>query len=278
MSPRELLIRWSPRAVQLSSQRCQGGYPRRDDCAWYHGAWPMLRALGMVSNPYWHHAFFFQVASRYSQTTDRIAVVGTADFSMPLLISSASKAMVTVMDVCETPVALCQEVSDFLSLGWVCKQRDILGGSAEVGLYDLVLNDAFLTRFPDPEKVIVLKKIKELLKSGGRYATTIRISRASVQINGNASYMSPEDRREWFVERAMARWHEVGGIDGISYEQANALASKFMREMASFRFRSHEHIIEIADAAGFAVDELSDVIVPGESEETHYTRTVMRSL
>jgi len=258
-------------ALRISSQNCQGGFASYDTCNWYHGSWPALRTLGVVSNPYWHLDFFRR---QLIQKNQDIAVLGTADFSLPFLVDQTTTGKITIFDICNTPLDLCRIVSRKNKLNWEVGRLDIRADFIEKE-FDLIINDAFLTRFPKVARQGVLRNIGRMLRKDGVYATTVRIR----QPGDDQGNQSTKDRRTWFVERAMGRFDEIGGLgDLIDEEKMREMVSDYMKNMKSHRVECEEEIIESTVDTSLKVENSERVIVPGESEESVYLRFVMRKV
>lgn len=138
--------------------------------------------------------------------------------------------------------------------------------------YGIVVNDAFLTRFADEEKVSVLESVKGKLNEGGIYISTARIADQSAPSGDHNGYQSDSSRKAWFVERAVARFVEVGGVAGFSLEEVEKIANLYMRSMVSFRFGSVDHLTEVIEASGMRLIDSEVVTTIGESEESSYVR------
>jgi hypothetical protein len=283
MAVLEWLEGFAAETLLLAEAKCRGGYPDRGECSWYHGAWPTLRVLGLVSNPYWHWHFY---RAAFVQALDGIAhpnvlVLGAADFSMPYLVQESVAADITVSDICDTPLALSRRLSGQQGFGWRTLQLDARNPPRDLSPVDMVTMDAFLTRFAQAEKRSVLDRTKSLLKAGGRMVTTVRLGELEgdqSKSGSGLSYQSNEDRRIWFVERAESRAHERGGIRGVSAERVRGLAEAYMRDMKSYRFANSDDVRSTFISAGFSIESLECVVVPGESEEAIYGRVVARSI
>jgi len=90
---------------KTSARTCARSGP--SPCDWYHGAWPLLRLLDLVSTPSWHAPFFRKgIAGGSAHRTDpRILISGCADYSMYALICQLDEsARVTALDRCPTPL------------------------------------------------------------------------------------------------------------------------------------------------------------------------------
>ena len=55
---RASVAEWCATVSSLSPASCSHGPVDAVSCAWYHGVWPFLREVDMVSSPTWHHDFY----------------------------------------------------------------------------------------------------------------------------------------------------------------------------------------------------------------------------
>ncbi|MGH1576496.1 hypothetical protein [Planktotalea sp.] len=255
------------RALELSEGLCQGGWVDLENCGWYHGSWTLLRVLGLVSNPYWHFQFFSSRVAKLN-AQDNALVLACADASMAHLVLLQSDCYLTVADICDTPLVLSKELAEELGRDITCQKMDILNGSID-RRFELIVTDAFLTRFRSIEKMRVLSNVSSLLQPNGRFVTTVRMGG---KINDADGYMSGGDRKRWFVERAIARFNELGGVPGFEETIVKELAQNYMRSMESYRFSDLSEIKYFLKAAELKLLEYEEVIVPGESEESIYLR------
>lgn len=276
-SVHELLARDARRVFDAAPKSCSGGILDADICDWYHGAWPLMRVLGMVSNPYWHYPFF-EKYSRESLNKKHL-VLATADSSLPMLLHSLGVQSIDVFDACSTPLNLCTLTSERLGANWRTFQGDVLNLSAsdlQRG-YGVIANDAFLTRFADEEKIGVLKSVSQLLDTNGMYVSTARVAADSFPSGGTSGYQSDKLRKQWFIERATSRFIELGGVSGFTIHDVAKIASNYMRAMVSYRFSSVDHLHEVVQASGLTLLASELVTTIGESEETTYVRFACRA-
>lgn len=273
ISLHSILVGDARRIFEEAKFSCSGGLVDIDDCSWYHGGWPVLRALGLVSNPYWHFEFIRRhVADR---TAGKFLVLGTADASTPFLLHSLGAKVIDIIDVCQTALYTCNLVSERFALNWdtACVNALKIPEEGRHGQYETVINDAFLTRFNQDEKERVVANVHAMLSPSGVYISTARIGAPNVkrEIKG---YQSTENRREYFVERAVSRFHEIGGLADFSEEEIISIATSYMRRMVSYRFDCEDHLRRTLHSGGLKVVFSQIVTTPGESEESDYVRFV----
>lgn len=248
---------------QYASRLCEGGYPDRYGCGWYHGAWILLRCLGLVSNPYWHEKFY--VSSVRAKLPNDIAIVGTAGISMPYVAWNACKCRMTIYDICTTPLTLAAKFAHEQEIDWSVKEMDILHLPQNPDQFDVVVNDAFLTRFECQERLIVINNIRSILRDGGSYITTVRIG------VGKSGYRSNETRRENFVRKAIEKAKEKNIMD---VERIEVAARTYIENMLSYQMLEKTELVNLFEQSGMRVSFIEEAKVMGESEESTYLRVI----
>jgi len=169
----------------LAEKLCRGSYLDRDGCSWYHSAWQYLRMLDMVSTPDWHERFYTRAISeawKYSTHTKayNVLVCGLADYAMlahvvRVLRNLDASALITVFDICETPLRICQWWADKHGASICACKGDALALNFRHSVFDLIVTDSFLTRFSPESKNLVTKQWLRVLRSGGMVVTTVRL-------------------------------------------------------------------------------------------------------
>lgn len=84
---------------------------------------------------------------------EKVLILGTADFSMPYLCQMKGIKKIKICDICKTPLNICQNVAKANNFSWEVEQKNVFDGLNEK--YDIVINDAFITRFEYDKKRIV---------------------------------------------------------------------------------------------------------------------------
>lgn len=247
-----------------SSHACEIGYMDSENCSWYHQNWVLLRKLELVSNPFWHEQFFVQqIKNYYNSETSSILVLGTADFSMPCLCENAGIKSLEISDICLTPLELCEYISKSKGYDWKTFVCDIRCGLPKE--YDLIIDDAFLTRFDYGEKELVLKKISQALKFGGKYITTIRKG-----WNYGKALIPTVQEKESFVQKAISLAVQQGE-DAVRIENA---ARNYIENMISYPIPNEEFLMSIC-RDHFLIEYIGSVKVPGECVESTYLEVVL---
>lgn len=243
---------------------CTYGYPDRNDCSWYHNNWMTLRVLGMVSNPFWHEHFYIEQLKTYYISNSKVLVLGTADFSMPLLCMNAGITKLDICDLCKTPLNICRTIAERNQFEWKTFVADINEGINDK--YNIIINDAFLSRFNYDEKPKILKNIGQALFPGGVYITTIRHD-----WNYGKPVIPTNEQKENFIQRAI-KLAEENGYDTNLIRNS---ASIYIKNMISYPMKDKEAIEQIV-AGVMNVEKCSSEIVTGECVPTEYFRVVFR--
>lgn len=246
----------------ISLHECSGGYPDKEDCTWYHSNWMLLRYLGVVSNPYWHESFYRNALEYINAQGKDFLVAGTADFSMPLLCSESGIEKICICDICETPLKICNMVSEFLGCDWTTYIQDICD---KLPLkYDVIINDAFLSRFND--KVHVLNGISDGLKQGGYYITTLK------QGKWNRGGEVTDLVRKSFVNKVKERYNKRKS--SLPYFDIETVSTTYVSKMSSFPINNENKLHELFNNAGLNILHLEKGNVEGEFELSEYFRIV----
>jgi SAM-dependent methyltransferase len=172
-------------------------------CAWYHGTWPSLRALGLVATPYRHAELFDGVLREAAASgRDDVLVCGAADAAMVELVLDAytsAPPRVTVLDRCATPVRVATEAAARAGVTvepWVA---DIVDADRPAA-FDVVCTHGLLPLQPAHVRPRVIERWARLLRPGGVAVTTSSIAGPEVT---DPSVYAPE-AVDAFAERARA--------------------------------------------------------------------------
>ncbi|AGL18796.1 class I SAM-dependent methyltransferase [Actinoplanes sp. N902-109] len=175
----------------LAQVACTRHHVHPVSCAWYHGIWQYLRLYDMVSSPIWHSDFYSAALREHLHSTPqaRVLITGAADYGTLAYVLNAVERPaaldVQVLDMCMTPL---------LANRWFARRRGtrvrmhnldfVEAGerfAAEQQPFDLIISDAFLTRFSAADAAVVAQNWRRLLKPGGRLITTVRLYESSRQ-------------------------------------------------------------------------------------------------
>lgn len=254
-------------SIELESLwNCNGGYVDRECCSWYHQNWMFLRRLHLVSNPMWHEKFYKLAIKTLKCANKDVLVLGTADFSMPFLCYEAGIEKLDICDICKTPLNICDRIADMYSLNWNTYIGDIKNGLNKK--YDIIIDDAFLTRFDYDDKRYVLQKISDALNPDGVYITTIRKG----WNNGKAVIPTSQQKKD-FIRKSLIN-AKVENMDLTMIEKA---ASSYINKMVSFPIKDEDSLSRLVEGV-FTIENCTAVSVPGECESSIYYQVIMKKL
>lgn len=248
------------------------GLCRRDpatgtDCAWYHGLWPSLRALGVVTTPATHAAFFAEVlgARAGEGGAPRVLVSGGADHATAALMLDACRrtgqsADITFVDICETPLLLAAAFAAGVGARLTTVCSDILAFEAE-DPFDVVCTHSFLGYFAPPERARLAARWRALLRPGGAVVTIHRVRPgAGVAPVG----FGADEARAFETKTRRAAEREGGGL-GIGSAALAAAARLYAERFRIHPVASEDALRALFADAGFRVDRLDVRAVPGKA-------------
>jgi hypothetical protein len=254
---------------------CRGDHVDERGCDWYHGTWQYLRLMDLVSTPSWHHDFYSSALKQeLRKGARRIAITGTADYSVlayviDSLIEVSQAAEITVLDLCHTPLFACQWYSRRSGIEIRTVSDDIVGfASRPHHKFDILITDAFLTRFKGENLQRVLAAWNQMLEIDGSVITTVRAH--SETDRGQTA----EEAVLGFRDRASTRWRRWEPFIQISRNDICNRAEVYARRMISNPIGSAE-AVEHFLRRSFNVSSLELASVPGELFPTKYVRAIL---
>lgn len=214
--------RWSE-VRALATARC-------GDCGWYHGTWPLLRALGLGSSPHDHVAAYARGLEGLAPR--RVLVTGAADPAMlEVVIAVVGDVVeeVILVDRCATPLALGQAWAQRAGVALRTVERDART-LHDLGPVDAVVTHAFLGYFDAPGRRDLLAAWAGALRPGGRVVTVNRLRPGAPDHPVRAS----EAETEALVARVVAGAREAG-LDVVA---AAAAARAWAERMVTWPLQS----------------------------------------
>jgi SAM-dependent methyltransferase len=265
-APDEALLVSAHVAHTLAREHCLhavGG-----DCTWYHGVWQYLRALGFVKNAGGHRVFLRDTLASLALTGNmrRVLISGAADDAMTLIAIEASRSAripleVTVLDRCETPLALSRWSAAKAGFSVSTKRADILEfgpGSS----YDVITTTSFLGYFDPAARRRLFARWASLLRPGGKLVFTNRLRPNTAA--GTRSGFAPHDAEALAtaVRSQAERYRNPLGLEPAALE---SWAREYAARMTSFPLRSVDEVVALLDHAGFVGDQIDTAVPPGTS-------------
>lgn len=281
----KLLLRSADIMKKHARRYCRGSYltGNKSSCEWYHASWQYLRILGLVSTPDWHNEFYTRAfADAFNSGARDILISGMADYAIldhlvraipnPLL----NKVVISVLDVCWTPIEICRwfdqwyEEKKNIHLNLRYNQRDAINTDYHDGTFDMITTDAFITRFEEAERELLVNEWFRILKPGGRIITTARLSNSA----SHKKIVATDEEIGSFVERAKM------GIDNKKSwlrpltNTISELAFSYAKNISSYPITSEEHLNQLFQR--FSQCSVEVGITTGELEgATKYARLVV---
>ena len=219
----------------MAPMSCTRNHVDRVSCAWYHGAWQLLRLFDMVSSPSWHSDFYrkWLTDGLAGEGRRRVLITGAADYSVLAYVIDAADAngkleskqlTAEVMDLCPTPLSACRWYADRFDLDITLHETDILEqtpilvrkvlGEAPDHGFDLIATDAFLTRFSREE---VGRVLDNWHRCSGPAAGLSPPCACIPARRRSAAATVPACRRRWSALRCgYGSEHSVGGASSES--------------------------------------------------------------
>lgn len=237
-------------AAGLCEQGGEGGC-----CDWYHGAWQLLRLLGIMSTSGVNAAHYEAELARISGDGSfrRVLITGSADYSMLKLVADARTAddpplTYVVLDRCATPLRICDWYARQHGLAIETLHQDVLAPLPE-GAFDAVFTHAFMGNFDDPGRAALVRQWAKVLRPGGRVVT---VQRVRPGFPGDVVRFSDSEAAA-FVERVaelvpVMLPPEAARLDVVGMARVHA------RNFQALPVRSAEGLRALFEDAGFRLD------------------------
>ncbi len=274
----------------IAKEQCEGSYlPDSSDnnCKWYHSSWQYLRLLGMVSTPEWHHDFFstqLSDAVKNKESDIRILISGLADFGMLAYIVNAclkhpDKRSIHIMDRCKTPLLMSHWYQKKIEYPGIIKtfQCDARETDIRDNHYDVIVTDAFLTRFNAADRKKVLSEWNRMLNPDGIVITTIR-----KRIDGGNIVKASAIEKENFGKKAkekMAAWkneHIYNSLleKELTEEKIEEYAIDYAENMTTNKIGDKAAIKKEFEENNLNIITCEEIETPGEYGKTIYFQIV----
>jgi hypothetical protein len=255
--PDEPIALSAPLARSLSAELCGSDLRRGGSCTWSHGLWQYLRLLDLVTTPRDHAAFYHAALLQPLRAgARRLLVSGTADYCLPaclLWISGIAgvKPDIAVVDICPTPLRLCEWYAQREGAAFAMTAVDILDYDATQP-FDVIATHSFLGRFSPSERRMLLARWHRLLRPGGRVVTVNRVRPDAPDTVG----FTPE-QVERFVARVQQAVESAKKPPDLSAETLVAMARDYAAGFRTIPIRSTDEIVRLFEAGGFRIEYLA---------------------
>lgn len=265
LSVEEPLAESAPLAWKLALQTC-----RKDadgiSCTWNHGLWQYLRLLGLVTSPSHQADFYHSALSRAAKPSPRVLISGAADYSMLAVVlavfgARAPGPQVTVLDACETPLALSRWYAERARVTIETVAADIRDYASD-NSFDIVCSDNFFGRFPSAERPAVAARWASLLRSGGIAVTINRLRPESEAARVSFSAAQAAAFRGAVYQAARA----TPAVAAFAEELAGS-AEVYAERHFTYPMHSVEELRRDFEAAGLAVEYVGTASAAGGNRQ-----------
>ena len=224
-------------------------------CGALHGIWPQLRLLQLAADPDRHGAFYQAAlgACAAAVQSPRVLISGCADFGMLATTIAACRApaaplAATVIDLCPTPLLLCEWYGTVTGVPVRTAQADART-FADPRPFDVICVHSLLTYYALAGRRQLVANWARLLRPGGAVVTVTRLQpTAEVVIE---SVAERDARAQLFAELAVRRWRESG--ERGAADDFRARAHRFAANQRGHAVGSEAEVRNLFEDAGFTL-------------------------
>ncbi|NKB56679.1 MAG: methyltransferase domain-containing protein [Alphaproteobacteria bacterium] len=264
MPPDETLIAdCAAEAHRIAPNLCGTDPETGESCAWYHGFWPYLRALGIVTTPDTHRAFYDESLRTLARQPGfrRVLISGSADFNMLEQVYAAFDAAdatpeVVFVDRCPTPVALAEWYARRFNRTVEARASDILTFRDKP--FDIICTHSFMGYFTDDARQTLAATWASLLRPGGKVVTINRIRPDATGVMG----FTPE-QAEQFAEKARSAALSCATPLNIGVDEIARAAQLYGQKFRIRPVQSIKILGNFFEANGFSINLMDGMLVPG---------------
>lgn len=259
-------------ARRLAPELCRINPDTGERCAWSHGFWQILRLLKLNATPE-DQAETYRDALRGLETglrTPRVLISGSADYGMLHQVLAAfadtdRAPALTVVDICETPLALNRWYAERqgVAIRTVC--ADMLEYT-DPEPFDAVCTHSFLGQFSPEKRERLITKWYALLRPDGIAVTVNRVRPGTAPgpvAFGAAQAVALRDT-------IVALVASLPPALGLEVSVLAREAEDYARRQRPYPVRSAEEIQALFERGGFRIERLSCGPVAGS--EHHAVR------
>ena len=258
--PDEPLRESAPVAYGLAHRHCPSG---PEGCRDYHAMWQYFRQIGLLTTIGTNTDFLVATLRGLADADScrRVLISATADYGMLAHVLHAYRLAgvepeVTVVDMCETPLALNRWYAERAGVTIHTCRANLLEYRADAS-FDLVCTHSFLGRLTPEVRAGVLDKWHEVLRPGGHVVTVARV-RYGAPDGGVTRYEPAEivEFRDRALALARAKEHELDlPAEAIADAAEHYAVSKRSRGFGSTGmlralFEDHGFALERFDSGG----------------------------
>ena len=221
------------------------------DCRNQHALWTYLRlsraSTGVEKQ---ESALQAELSGFFAPGRRDALIAGAQDTGLLALVARAGaghRLNITVLDICETPLALCRSLANEWSLPIETVRQDLFDLDVE-RRFDVVLVHGTLNFIAAERHAEVLKRLRRSMRPGGRMVLLFNTSRPLAAAQAGENHAEYAD----FVVQELARL----GIPLPDREPAmreRLIARARQRELRDGQFSAPDEVETLVRAAGFTV-------------------------
>lgn len=259
----EPVLESAPLAREAAPRLCRRDPDTGENCSWYHGFWQYLRALRLITTPE-HHAEFFREAFGIASAVNsrpRILISGAADYCTLAHVlwacrQHAASPVITVVDLCETPLFLNRWYGERVAWAVQTHRADILDYESPE-TFDAVCTHSFFGRFAGPQRSRLISNWSRLLKPGG---VAIAVNRVRGATAGDRLGFSPEQARA-FRANVISKAETLREALDIDPLELGRRAEAYAARHRVHPVRSREEVTQMFEDGGLRVEALREIAV-----------------
>jgi SAM-dependent methyltransferase len=185
-----------------------------------------------------------------------VLISGTADYALPACLlwlyrSVGVPVEMTVLDLCRTPLRLCEWFARRLDTPIATVAEDILAYQP-VEAFDVICTHAFLGRFPSAERAALIARWHGLLRPGGRVVTVNRVRPDAPE---TVRFTAEQSAR--FIERIRQAAQRAEPPLDVSADALVEMAQAYVAAKRTVPLRSTDELVGLFEVAGFSIDQLA---------------------
>lgn len=238
-------------AQQWSETLCSG-------CASYHGAWQVLRLLGVLNSMRSDDDFLLtQLNNAIGSGARKILISGAADYALQARIAAVAKRhkitpQITVVDLCETPLQLNRWYAARVGIEVDLVQDNILNFD-KPDHFDLVCTHSFLPFFDADGRKQLVKVWWQCLAPGGAVLTAQRTRPNDTSERHGFTRSQTDALGQRAYDLATEKYAQLG----IEPKQARHLAIEYALGRSTYVLRDSEQLRRLFLSQGFELEQFT---------------------
>lgn len=234
------------------------------NCGTYHGAWQLLRLLGVLSSIRSDDDFLVgQLDAAIGSGASKILVSGAADYALLARIVAVAnrhdtRLEITVVDCCETPLKLNHWYAAQAGIEVELVHGDILNYQ-NPGFFDLICTHSFLCLFNEDGRRKLVNIWWDCLQPSGAVLTAQRARPDETSIMHGFSTSQVDELGQRAYRLAEEQYKQLG----IDPQQARHLAVDYAANRSTYVVSNSDHLRQLFSQQGFVLEHFAP---PGKQQ------------